>query len=356
MSDVGDISDDGGDPPRRTSVTLRYTRRTIVLLVGALTLYFVMPSVLEVFSAWDEVSTLGWGWLTLTVACQTASFGCIWALQRLALRTSSWEPVITSQLAGNAASRVIPGGGATGATVQFSLLRSAGIDAAPAASGLAAVSILQLGTTLALPVVALPGILLGAPVDSNLVHAAWLGAAIFVALFALVVVALVRDGPLRVMGNSVGWLRNTVVRRGRRWSATGERFIAERNSAIGELGDRWRIALALAVGRSLFDYLTLLVALRAVGAEPRVSLVLLAYAAGSLLTLIPITPGGLGFVEAGLTGTLALAGIGASAAVSASLLYRLASFWLPIPVGLVAGVTHGVRYRRANGNGGSAKD
>jgi uncharacterized protein (TIRG00374 family) len=350
------MSEDNGDPPRPASVTLRYTRHTVLLLVGAVALYFVMPSVLEVFSAWDDVSTLGWGWLTLTVACQAASFWCIWALQRLALRTRHWEPVITSQLAGNAASRLIPGGGATGATVQFSLLRSAGIDAAPAASGLAAVSILQLGTTLALPIVALPGIVFGAPVDSSLVHAAWIGAVIFVALFALVIVALVRDAPLEAAGRTVGWLRNTVVRHGPRWSGTGDRFVAERDSAIGALGDRWRYALALAVGRSLFDYLTLLVALRAVGAEPRVSLVLLAYAAGALLTLTPITPGGLGFVEAGLTGTLALAGIGAGAAVSASLLYRLASFWLPIPVGIVAGVTHGVRYRRANGRTISAQD
>jgi uncharacterized protein (TIRG00374 family) len=71
--------------------------------------------------------------------------------------------------------------------------------------------------------------------------------------------------------------------------------------------------------------------------------VLLAYVAAALLGMIPFTPGGLGFVEAGLTGLLALAGVGASAAVVATLAYRLVSFWLPIPAG---GVAYGVFRKR----------
>ena len=69
-----------------------------------------------------------------------------------------------------------------------------------------------------------------------------------------------------------------------------------------------------------------------VHAEP--TLVLLAYAAAALLALIPLTPGGLGFVEAGLTGLLILAGVGAGDAAAATLAYRLVSYWLPLPVGL----------------------
>ena len=62
----------------------------------------------------------------------------------------------------------------------------------------------------------------------------------------------------------------------------------------------------------------------------------LAYVAASVLGMIPITPGGLGFVEAGLTGTLVLAGVDAGAAAVATLAYRLVSFWLPLPAGAVA--------------------
>ncbi len=60
--------------------------------------------------------------------------------------------------------------------------------------------------------------------------------------------------------------------------------------------------------------------------------------------IIPLTPGGLGFVEAGLTAVLVLAGVPAAVAISATLLYRLVSFWLPIPIGLVAGIAHRVKH------------
>jgi uncharacterized protein (TIRG00374 family) len=90
----------------------------------------------------------------------------------------------------------------------------------------------------------------------------------------------------------------------------------------------------------VLDYLTLLAALTAVHADPRPSTVLLAYCAAQYLGTLPLTPGGLGFVEAGLTGTLALAGVPAGAAVVATLAYRLVSFWLPIPAGGVAALLH----------------
>ena len=109
---------------------------------------------------------------------------------------------------------------------------------------------------------------------------------------------------------------------------------------IGTLGPRWKRALLATVGRWSFDYATLLAALAAVGDHARPGLVLLAFCAAQLLAQIPITPGGLGFVEAGLTAMLTLAGVGAGAAVLATFAYRLASYWLPLPVGLAAWAVH----------------
>ena len=63
-----------------------------------------------------------------------------------------------------------------------------------------------------------------------------------------------------------------------------------------------------------------------------------------MLAQVPVTPGGLGVVEAGLTGTLALAGVPAAAAAVATLAYRLVSYWLPLPAGAVAWVVHRRRY------------
>jgi hypothetical protein len=60
--------------------------------------------------------------------------------------------------------------------------------------------------------------------------------------------------------------------------------------------------------------------------------------------MIPLTPGGLGFVETGLTGLLVLAGVGGQQAIVATLAYRLISFWLPLPLGGVAALLHRHRY------------
>jgi uncharacterized membrane protein YbhN (UPF0104 family) len=78
----------------------------------------------------------------------------------------------------------------------------------------------------------------------------------------------------------------------------------------------------LITGRLGFDYGCLLAALRATGAHPRPSLVLLAYSAAGIIALFPLTPGGLGIVEASLSGLLILAGVHPSDAVLATLAYR----------------------------------
>ena len=60
------------------------------------------------------------------------------------------------------------------------------------------------------------------------------------------------------------------------------------------------------------------------------------YLTGSALgSLIP-TPGGLGAVEAALTAGLTAAGLPGAVAVSAVLLFRLLTFWLPVPFGWAA--------------------
>jgi len=81
-----------------------------------------------------------------------------------------------------------------------------------------------------------------------------------------------------------------------------------------------------------------------VGADPRPSIVLLAFVTAKLLTLLSITPDGLGFVEAGLVGTLTVAGVAAADALAATLLYRIVSYWLPLPAGGIAYLLFRRRY------------
>ena len=90
-------------------------------------------------------------------------------------------------------------------------------------------------------------------------------------------------------------------------------------------------------GGWLLEYGVLVCTLCGLSANPNPALVLLAFVVASVLGLLPFTPGGLGFVEAGLAATLSVAGISTGDALVATLVYRLLTFWLPIPLGGVAG-------------------
>lgn len=250
-----------------------------------------------------------------------------------------------SQLAGNALGRIIPGGGAAAAALQHRMLIRAGLPTVRIISALAGVSIFLLSTVLALPVLSLPAILAGTPVDRGLKAAAILGAGVFVLILAAGIAVFVWNRPLAVVGDLVAAALNRTLRRHQPVRHLPDRLLSERDSLRTAFGGRWRTAIVASAGWWIFDYLALIACLRAVGAEPSPSLVLLAYVAASVLAMIPLTPGGLGFVEAGLTGMLALAGVDATEAAVATLAYRLVSFWLPIPAGGASYVVFLRRYR-----------
>lgn len=62
----------------------------------------------------------------------------------------------------------------------------------------------------------------------------------------------------------------------------------------------------------------------------------LVYLAGSTLGMAAPTPGGIGAMETVMTAGLVAAGVNAGIALSAVLLYRLLSFWLPTIPGWIA--------------------
>jgi uncharacterized protein (TIRG00374 family) len=330
-------------------------KRAALVLVAGLAIYLVFPAITEVLASWPRLSTLNPWWLIAAIGAEILHFTCTFAVQRLALRTKAWFPVITSQLAGNAITLVMPGGAAVGAAVQFRMLATSGMETSETVGGLAAYSILGVGGLLALPFFALPVILIGAPVDRGLEHAAFLGAAGFVAFAAFGAVVLVYDPPLRWAGRAVQWVRNLVLRKRPPLHGLDDTLLEKRDEIRTTLGRQWWQALLLSAGRLAFDYLCLLFALRATGSHPRPSLILVAYAVAGIIGMIPLTPGGLGLVEASLTGLLVLAEVNSSQAVLATLTYRIASYWLPLLAGPVAYGLFRLRSgKRADGATGGA--
>jgi uncharacterized protein (TIRG00374 family) len=319
-------------------------RHGIAVALTGITLYLVFPSLTRVAASWPRLRTLSPWWLLGAVAAEIVSFVCTFGLQRLVLRTRQRFAVVTADLAGNAVTNIFPGGDAAGAAVQFSMLETSGIDSDTAAAGLAAADLLGIGGLLALPIFTLPAVLGGAQVSRGLVHAALLGLVAFILFIAGGIAVMVTDRPLAVFGRVLQSLWNRIP--GRRSKTTGldVRLLNQRNAIMSTLGRDWRRAVILVAGRLGFDYLCLLGALRATGSSPRPSLVLLAYSAAGVIAWVPLTPGGLGVVEASLSGLLVLAGVDSGNAFVATLAYRLAAYWLPLVAGGMAYLLFRRRY------------
>jgi uncharacterized protein (TIRG00374 family) len=319
----------------------RFVRSVASIIVGGIALYLFLPRALSAAPSWRSVRDVDWRYALLALVLQLISWVWLWELDRIALRYRGWFAVATAQLAGNALGRIVPG---SATPFSVTLLGDAGIDGGQAAAALTTSTLLQIGTALALPVLSVPALLAGVPIDRSLTMATYIGLAVLVVLVIVGAVVLQTDGLLTRIGKIIQAILNATVRRRHHVTDLVTKLLEDRNFIRATLASRWRSALLAAAGNTMFDFLSLLAVLRAVHADPRPSLVVLAYAAAEVLTQIPLTPGGLGFVEAGLAGTLTLAGVPGSDAVAATLLYRLLSYWLPIPLGGLAYLLFRRRY------------
>lgn len=309
--------------------------RGVALAVTGLALYVVAPSMLALLDAVPSLGDVAPFWFLVVAAAELASFVSLWALLRIALRTPSWFVVAVSQLAGNAASRVVPGGAATGSVVQGGVLVRSGYPVAAVGAVLSATGLLTTGVLFALPVLAVPAMLAGLAIPGPLEVGLLVSLLLAGVLVGVGAAVLWSDRTAHGLARAAAWAV-TRVAPGRERDRLAGRLVTERNRIREAFAGHWVASLSAAAGNRMFDVAALIASLLAVGAKADPFLVLLAYVVSLALALVPITPGGLGFVEAGLTSLLVLAGASTQEAVVATLLYRLASFWLPIPLGLVA--------------------
>ncbi|HSS67986.1 MAG TPA: lysylphosphatidylglycerol synthase transmembrane domain-containing protein [Nocardioidaceae bacterium] len=309
--------------------------RAVGLLVTAIGLYVVAPSVIALLGQWPQLRGVKAGWFVVLIVLVVSSWVCLWILVRMLLPGTPWHTVGSAQLAGLASSCVLPGGSATGSVVQASVLVRGGNAAGPVAAALGSVGLLTTGMLLTLPVLTVPAVIIQPPPARQLELGLVVSLIVAVVLVLVGLALLHWDSLVHVVGRVAGRILR-LVRRDTSVSEVADRVVEQRDQVAAAFAGRWGRALAAAAGNRMFDYAALVASVYAVGGRARPSMVLLAYVLSLALALIPITPGGLGFVEAGLTSILVLAGVDRDQAVIATLLYRLVSFWLPIPIGALA--------------------
>jgi uncharacterized membrane protein YbhN (UPF0104 family) len=255
-------------------------------------------------------------------------------------------------LAGSAVSNVVPFGGAVGVGATYGIARSWGYRRTTVSVEVAVTGLFNVLTKLALPVLALVALALRRETTPAIVTAAVTGFLVFVGL----VVALVMIERSETAATRLGHLGDRVLNgvlagigSHRRVRLTGS-LVGFRDATFDVLGRKWPQLTASLVGFKLSQFLLLLLCVRAVGSSPTVGWVevFAAYAFGRILSTIPVTPAGVGFVETGsIAALVALGGdrVGCAAAV---LLFSSYIYLLEIPLGAVAWIVWGTnrRWRR----------
>jgi uncharacterized protein (TIRG00374 family) len=331
--------------PLISRLVRRWGGRVVGLALTAFGLYVVFPTLLTVFGSWPRLRDIGLWWFVVVIALVVGSMVSLWWLTRLALQertepggpwtTVGWGTAATAHLAGNAAGKVVPGGPATAGVVQARLLIQAGEPPSAVASAITAMGLLTTGILLILPILTIPALLIGPPPARQLELGLVLSLVVGVVIVGLSTAILVWTPFVVLVGRASGRLLQ-MVRADVTADSAAVALVRSRDRVAASFGERRTRALLAATGNRMFDFAALVAALAALGAHVRASQVLMAYCISQALALIPITPGGLGFVETGLTTLLVLVGVTADQAVVGTLLYRLAAFWLPIPLGLLA--------------------
>jgi putative heme transporter len=275
-------------------------------------------------------------WVGVTFAFELVSIATFARTQRIILRgiggyiSISW--MAATGTIGNAISFSLPLIG-PGAGTAFTYRRFVRFGSDPAAATWA------LGTAWMLSTIAWTVMLIvGALVSGNLVASvagALSSAAILLGAIA-VIVALRRPGLRRLAGNvslKVGIL--TARLRGRVLQSSFDlkdqslsRFLSFRMSRR-----RWAEAGVLSLMNWFCGAACLVAAILAVRAQVPWSKVLLVYSAGSTVSSFNLTPGGLGVVEGTLTAGLVGSGLSSKSALGAVLIFRTATFWVPMAAG-----------------------
>jgi uncharacterized protein (TIRG00374 family) len=323
-------------PPRRR--LRRWLGALAAVAVVVAVFGFVLPRVADYGAVWDVVSDISPAWSAILIGAailNLATFAPPWMAGIPGL--SYWHATVMTQ-ASTAASAVLPGGDALGAGISYAMLRRWGFRAQEVAVGVAATSLWNLFVNVAFPVAAIAALAVTGEADPLLVRVAIVGVVALAVLVVLLGASLSSRRRAIWLGELAGRgasLATCLLRRGR-VRGWGRSLAQMREQALVLVRRRWLALTVTTLAGHLTVFLVLLVALRALDVSGEEVSFVEAFAAWSLvrlLTAVPITPGGLGVVELGLTAALVGFGGPQVEVVAAVLVYRFLTYVPPIAIG-----------------------
>jgi uncharacterized protein (TIRG00374 family) len=317
---------------RRGSTPARVIRRTVGLLLFFLVVeYLVLPQIAGVRRSASLLAHARVGFIVAGAVLEAAAIVAYARLTRDVLPRASrpglWT-VLRIDLATLSVSHLVPGGAAAGEHPRLPLLGQAGLNGGDTVFALAMQGI---GSAVVLNMLLWIGLVISIPLRgfNPLYGTAAVAGALLIGGFGLLILLLMKSEEraariLRVVARRVPFLHEEAAPRlVKQVAARLRALVADRDlpfSAIGWAAANW-----------LLDAASLWVFVFAYGSRVDIDALLVSYGLANVLAAIPLTPGGLGVVEAVLTSSLVGFGTPRGAAILGVISWRLVNFWLPIP-------------------------
>ncbi|HET8616173.1 MAG TPA: lysylphosphatidylglycerol synthase domain-containing protein [Actinomycetales bacterium] len=329
----------------------RWTGVATTVMVGAcVALVAVVPSAAG--SSWHgvlhQVRGMDVGWLVVLTAVWWAGLWAHSFVLTASLPGLTSRRAIGLNLAGSAVANSVPLGGGLSVAVTSAMISSWGFNPAALGAFLTVSTVANLVVRLAAGAAALVWLTGSVPGSIGPGRVATLAVLVTLCLVA-VATCLSTD---RAAATTVAWCGRALRRLRRtgdpaRCRTDGLAGVRLRHHVVRLVRRSW-----LRLGGGMVAYILLLsvlldLALHALGTPIAWPLVLATVALERLVTAVPVTPGGVGIAELTVTGCLAVAGAPAVDAAAGALVYRLFTYFIEIPVGLLVAGAWGWAQSRA---------
>lgn len=318
-------------------------RKTIVgAIITLLTLAVVFLGIIPKFGsyedAWAEIQQMSAASLA-ALGLSVAAMIVVYVLPyQAAIPGLRYRPAFVIRQTSFMVSNAIPAGGAVGLALQYAMLSSYAIGVAVATAGIAVTSLWSLLMTLTLPVFGVVAALTTGELEQRWVWVALIGTLATVGTVVALWLILRSEPSARKVGAFGQRLLEPLNRRrANPWDATGM-VLDLRTSTVDVLSARWAWVTVSNYLVVLGQFAVLWFAIKGVGGTGADGLsvagAFAAFALSRMASMIPITPGGLGTVDAALIALLVTFGLPESVAIAATLVWRAASFIPQVSLGI----------------------
>lgn len=326
----------------RPSFVRSFTIRSIKVVAIILIIeYLVLPQVAGARKTLSLLQNLNIAYVGLAVVAELA------ALLSYAYLTMSVLPkhslslwtAFRIDMSSLALSHVTPAGTAGGTGLSIRLLVSKGIRATDAAF---AIALQGIGSAVILNLLFWLGLIISIPIwGFNPIYlTATIIGILLIAAVTVLIVSFTR-GERHFTRITVNLFSKLPYLNEAKIQSTLQ-HISERLRDLASDPQLLKTALRWAVANWLFDAASLWIFIAAFGHFVNIDGLLVSYGIANILAVLPVTPAGLGIMEAALTTSLIGFGTPRGVAILGVISYRLINFWLPIPGGALAYLSLGV--------------